>query len=189
MAAQQIQVKLFAYSVVERKDEIEEVSRPLLRQRPSTTTALAPYPHALPYNAVSCVCVYDPHVVVVDSYASCARAVCVDRPSRSRRRRHRVFCHFVLSLRNTNGAIKRSRASRPGSTTASTTMPSPATSVRTRAKRKSSAWGCSPPCSWIPKTPTRYCRSTTCTEQSPCTIITILTCTPHNSRLISFYMA
>lgn len=96
MAAQQIQVKLFAYSVVERKDEIEEVSRPtLLRQRPSTTTALAPYPHALPFNAASCACVYDPHVVVVDNYASCARAVCVDRPGRSRRRpRRRVFILF-----------------------------------------------------------------------------------------------
>lgn len=67
MAAQQIQVKLFTYSVVERKDEIEEVSAQppplqllLLRQRRMAVDdirSLAVPAHYRTYNAVPCVCV------------------------------------------------------------------------------------------------------------------------------------
>lgn len=65
MAAQQIQVKLFTYSVVERKDEIEEVSTAASAAAAAATTADGRRRHSLSrrtrahyrtYNAVPCVC-------------------------------------------------------------------------------------------------------------------------------------
>lgn len=149
MAAQQqqIQVKLFTYSVIERKDEIEEVSgrrrwrrddRPTDRSWSTTIAAIA-----LSYSQQRRR-VYDTRTSS-SCHTSCARAV-VRRTSsscrsRSHRRRPRRVIILFSPLRNTNGVTKRSRASRSASTIVSTTMLSPATLVRTRVKRRSSVLG------------------------------------------------
>lgn len=62
MAAQQIQVKLFTYSVVERKDEIEEVSAAAVVAAAAAAAALKRYrptavddirPRAVPARAIA----------------------------------------------------------------------------------------------------------------------------------------
>lgn len=86
MAVSQIQqVKLFTYSVVERKDEIEEVSAAatasaaaaLKRQRQTAVDDIRS--RAVPARTVVlvmscrvCVCVYDAHVIVIMLYVVCA---------------------------------------------------------------------------------------------------------------------
>lgn len=105
MAAQQIQVKLFTYSVVERKDEIEEVSAAATASAAAATTVDGRRRHSLSrrtrahyrtYNAVPCVCMTR---TSSSDYTSCARDVYVDRCRHRRRssrsgRRRRVFILF-----------------------------------------------------------------------------------------------
>lgn len=72
MAAQQIPAKLFTYSVIERKDEIEEVSAADAaatatvdaRRRLSLSRRTRVHSRTYKRRAV-CVYAYDPHVVVV----------------------------------------------------------------------------------------------------------------------------